>query len=119
MPIGSVTPYRLIRHGALSFRSASISDLQADDFSRHNQLDATVLLSPLGGIVVGNRRGLAEATSRDTLRGQALLDQIAAHGVGTLLRERLIQLVTTRAIRVAFHVESQTGMRQRNSREPR
>jgi len=64
---------------------ASISDLHADDFSRHNQLDATVLLSPLGGTVVGKRRVFAELRAGQPRpvagRGRRLdFGMIAPHG---------------------------------------
>src|SRR5262245_66142144 len=69
----------------------------------HLDLDAPVLLAALRCRVGRERHRLAEADRRDARRGDALPDQVATHGVGPLLRERLVVALGAAAVGVPLH----------------
>ena len=58
----------------------------ADAFARHDDLDATVLLSSVGSAVVCNRVRIGEPGGFEVLFGHTLTHQILRDSIGTLLR---------------------------------
>src|SRR5688500_3613309 len=54
------------------------------------ELDAAVLLATLGGVVGGDRHVGAEALRGQASPGDALADEVLAHRLGAVLRQRAV-----------------------------
>src|SRR5258708_7960351 len=84
----------------------------ADGVAVDDELDAAVALAAFGRVVGGDRLRLAEAVSGNGRRGDALLGEKVADGIGAALGKLLIEIVAANAVGVALDLERETGMRE-------
>src|SRR5579875_1585624 len=86
------------------------TDLDANYLARNNQLDSPIQLTAGRGIVRSYGIVLAVADCGHVLRVHALREQEIANGIRALFRETLIELVTARAVGIAFDLKIQAWM---------
>src|SRR5215510_9631264 len=93
------------QRGILTARGP-FSNRSSRDGDRHEpQLDAPVRLAALGGRVVGDRIALAEALRQQPALVDALRAEVARDGRRAIVRERVVEAVRARAVRVTHHLD--------------
>src|SRR5271167_3963681 len=92
---------------------------RADDVAGYHQLHAAIRLTAGGGGVVGYRHRLAEATRDQDVRVHTLFNQKLTHGIGALVREPHVVLVSADAIGMAFDLQSQARVAENDAGDAR
>src|SRR5262245_56900935 len=89
---------------------ASLADWRSDHLTGDHELDAPVLLTALSRFVGRRREPRTVASRGDTVRGDALHDEIVTNRGGALLRQTLVDLVGPGRIREAFGLDGEARM---------
>jgi hypothetical protein len=91
------------------------TDLGSNQIAGDYQFHAAILLTTRGRIIRRHRPGFSEAVGSNGPTGHSLSNQVIAYGATTLLGKRLIVVIRTDTVGMAFYREAQPGMPRDNA----